>query len=138
MIQGEKKLSDIEHQSTRGEVFNSSWSNDVSKYNSYIYGRSLFKTSELTKVNEVVGDYMELKMFFNYLFKKLSNCVEKNNGTIQLRKIEHSLVRFGNNNCGWSLEIRQPMFQISTDISDIDEFANTLFTSNNRLDISPG
>ena len=33
-------------------------------------------------VNEVVGDHMELKMFSNHLFEKLSNCVEKNNGAI--------------------------------------------------------
>ena len=30
------------------------------------------------------------------------------------------------------------MFQIYIGISNIDEFANALFASNNRLDMSPG
>ena len=50
VIQGGKELSNVECQSTCGEVFNPLWLNDVSKYNPYIYGKSLFEISELTSV----------------------------------------------------------------------------------------
>ncbi len=71
----------------------------MSKCDLHTHGRPLFETSELTRVNEVVGNCMELKKFPNHLFEKLSNCVEKNNKAIQLGRIECSLIRFGNNNC---------------------------------------
>jgi len=58
----------------------------------------LFKTSELTMVNEVVGDHVELEAFSNHFFEEFSNCVEKNNRSIQLRRIEYGFVRFGNYN----------------------------------------
>ena len=81
---------------------------------------------------------MELKTFPNHLFKKLSNCIEKNYRVIQFGRVKHDLVGFGNNNCSRSLEMRQPISQIYTSISNIDEFANIIFTSDNRLQMASG
>ena len=89
-------------------------------------------------MNEVIGDCMELKLFPNHLFKKLSNCIKKNYGVIQFGRVKCGLVRLGNNNYGRSLEIRQPMFQIYASVSDINKFANAIFTSDNRLQMAPG
>ena len=75
-------------------------------------------------------------MFSNYLFEKLSNCIEKNYGAIQFGRVKCGLVGLGNNNHGRSLEMRQPMSQIYTSVSDINKFANTIFTSDNRLQIA--
>ena len=110
----------------------------MSKSDSYIHGRSLFETSKLTRINEVIRDYMELKSFPNHLFKELSNCIEKNYGAIQFGRVKHGLIRLRNTNCGRSLEMRWPMFQIYTSVSNINEFANAIFTSDNRLQITPG
>ena len=81
---------------------------------------------------------MELKSFPNHLFKELSNCIEENYEAIQFEKVKHGLIRLGNTNHGRSLEIRWPMFQIYTSVSNINEFANIIFTSDNRLQITPG
>ena len=76
-------------------------------------------------------------MFLNHLFEKLSNYVEKNYGVIQLGRIKHSLIGFENNNYSRCLEMRWPMSQINAGISDIDEFANAIFASDNKLYITP-
>ena len=136
VIQREKELSNVKCQSTCGEVFNPLWSNDVSKCNPYICDRSLFETSKLTRINKDVGNCMELTTFSNHFFKEFSNCIEKNNGVIWLGRIESSLVRFENNNCYWSLEMRQPMSQIYTSTSDINEFTNPIFVSDDKLNIA--
>ena len=81
---------------------------------------------------------MELKSFSNHLFEKLSNYIEKNYGAIQFGRVKCSLIGLGNNNHGRSLEMRQLMSQIYASISDIDEFANAIFTSDNRLQMAPG
>jgi len=60
-------------------------------------------------MNEVIGDHMELKIFSNNLFEKLSNYVEKNYRVIQFGKVKCILVGFGNNNRGRHLEMRRPM-----------------------------
>ena len=137
VIQKGKELSNMKCQSTHGEVFNLPWSNNVSKCNPCIHGRSLFETSKLTRMNKAVGNHMELKTFSNHFFKEFSNCIKKNNGVIWLGRIERCLVRFGNDNCCWSLEMRQPVSQIYIGISNINEFANAVFVSDNRLDMAP-
>ena len=81
---------------------------------------------------------MKLKTFLNHLFKKLSNCIEKNYGVIQFRRVKYGLVGFGNNNYNRSLEVRWLMSQIYASISNIDEFANIIFTSDNRLQMASG
>jgi len=88
-------------------------------------------------MNEVIGDCMELKSFPNHLFKELSNCIEKNYGAIQFGSVKYGFVGLGNNNHGRSLEMRWPISQIYTSVGNIDEFANTVFTSDNRLQMAP-
>ena len=136
VIQEGKELSNVKCQSTHSEVFNPLWSNNMSKCNLYIHGRSLFETSELTRKNKAVGNHMELKTFSNHFFEEFSNCIEKNNGVIQLGRIERCLVRFGNDNYCWSLKMRWLVSQIYTGISDIDEFANIVFVSDDRFDMA--
>ena len=137
VIQGGKELSNVKCQSTHGKVFNPLWSKHVSKCNPCIYGKSLFETSKLTRMNKAVGNHIGLKTFSNHYFEVFSNCIKKNNGAIWLGRIERWLVRFGNDNHCWSLEMRWPVFQIYIGISDIDEFANAVFVSDNRLDMAP-
>jgi len=45
--------------------------NKMSEKSACIHGRALFETSQLIKVDKVVEDYMELKMFANDLLDKL-------------------------------------------------------------------
>ena len=54
----------------------------MSEYNSCIYGRSLFETSKLTRMNKVIGDHMELETFSNHFFKEFFNSIEENDWTI--------------------------------------------------------
>ena len=79
---------------------------------------------------------MELKMFSNHFFENFSNSIKKNNWLIWFRRIKCGLVRLGDNNCCRDFEIRQLMTQLYTDVSDINEFANAVVISDNRLDMA--
>ena len=122
MNQEGKKLSNVEYQDVYNKIFDLFWMNDVSKNDTHICSRPLFKTSELIIVNKVIGDHVELEVFSNYFFEEFSNCVKKNNRLIWLRRIEYGLVRFGNYNCCWSFEMRQPISQIYTSVNNINKF----------------
>ena len=97
----------------------------------------LFKISKLTRMDEIIGNYVELKTFSNHFLKEFSYCVKKNNRAKWLGWVIRCLVRFGNNNCHWCLEMRWPVSQIYTGISDINEFTDVLFAFDDCLDITP-
>jgi len=137
VIEGGEELGDVKCKCTRSKVFNPFWLNNVGKSNPYIHSRSLFETSELTRVDEIVGNHKELKMFSNHFFEEFSYCIKKNDRAIWLGWIIRYLVRFRNNKCHWCLEMRRPMSQIHTDISDINEFTNAIFVSDDRFDMTP-
>ena len=136
MIKRGKELGNVKCKCACDEVFNPSWLNNVGKNNPCIHGRSLFETFKLTRMDEIIGNHMELKMFSNHFLKDFSYYVKKNNREKRLGWVVRCLVRFGNNNCYWCLEMRWPVPQIYMGISNINEFTNALFDFDDCLDMT--
>jgi len=87
-------------------------------------------------MDEIIGNRMELKTFSNHFLKEFSYYVKKNDKAKQLGWVVRYLVRFGNNNCYWCLEIRWTVPQIYMGISNINEFTNALFDFDDCLDMT--
>jgi len=77
-----------------------------------------------------------LHSFFNHLLKKLAGGVEQHDGVKQFRQIIQSLVRLRNDDCGQCFEMRWPITQIDTCVSNINQFVSTFFVLDNFLEMS--
>ena len=66
--------------------------NDVSKHNPSIYGGFELEAAQLTGVNEIVFDDVELKSFGDHLFDEFANSVEENNRVEEFRTVVSWLV----------------------------------------------
>jgi len=72
-------LGDIESKSTYGQIFYLACLNDIGKSDTRINSRFEFETTKLTRVDEVIHYYIELKSFSNNFLDELAHSVEKNN-----------------------------------------------------------
>ena len=102
-----------------------------------ISSRLGFKTSELARVNEVVGHYNELKSLSNYFFNKFSKSIEKYYWTERFQTIVQQLVQFGDNNCCGHLEVIGPIAERDTCVSYVDDFGETHIVFDDEFPVSP-
>ena len=86
------------------------------------------------KLLDIVWNWRHSPIIF---FDKFPNSIEKNDWLIWLGRVKHSLVRLGDDNCCRSFEMSWPMSQLYAGIRNVNELANTIFVSDNWLDMAP-
>ena len=74
----------------------------------------------MTRVNEIVFDNVELKLFSDHLFNEFANSVEEDNRVEEFRTVVSRLVWLRDDNCGRVFEVIGPVFQVDTCIHNID------------------
>ena len=102
-------MSDVKCQSASHIVLDPSWSNKISKGNPSARHWSLFKIIQLTWIDEVVWDWMELKLIADDFLNEFPYGIEKDNGFERFRRIIQFFVRFGDDYGYGSFEVGRPI-----------------------------
>ena len=109
MVEGRKKLRNVERQGACGFAFDPTRSNYVSQRDTGINSGFEFKTTQLARVDEIVGCYDELYSFCNNFFDEFAESVEEDDWSESFGIIIRRLVWFGYDDGRRSLEVIWPV-----------------------------
>ena len=104
-----EKLGYIKSKGACINIFDPSWVNEIHESNSSINCQTLFKSTQLTQINEIVWDQIELKSFTNNFLNEFTDHIEKDNGSERFGRVIWLFVRFRYDNGSWCFEIWCPI-----------------------------